>query len=217
MEYKVADMKTLPRGLQDANYDQDLNELGKMMIRKYSGTMGDIGQNKMLDIGAFADKDRIDIEGNSKYWLDMDYHVLNLEGDPHPKFIKADITNCPQIPSNSFDFIYTQDTFEHIDKPWKAASEMIRILKPGGLIYVITLFAWRYHKAPEDYFRYTPWGLMSLFDGLRHCETNWCGKMRRGPNGMGMQGDGLANDIVPEDMLGAWRENWRVYYMGKKK
>ena len=203
-----------PTELNDANFSDDLNVLGKRLLDRYGGHLDK--NNKMLAVGDFADTIRMDVEGNSNYWQ-MDYHVLNIEGELHPKFIKADITNCPEIPDNSFDFIYSQDTFEHINKPWLAAGEIARILKPRGLCYIITLFAWRYHKAPEDYFRYTPFGLMALFEGLlMHKEANWDGKNRRGPNGIGMQGDGTANDKVPEDMLGAWRENWRCYYLGQK-
>jgi SAM-dependent methyltransferase len=204
----------IPRGLQDAMNDKDLNQLGAQFIAKYAGHLG--SDHKMLDIGAFADMQIMDIDGNSRYWYDMNYKIMNMEGDVHPNIILADITNCPEVPSESFDYIYTQDTFEHISKPWLAGQEMIRLLKPGGIIYCITLFAWRYHKAPEDYFRYTPFGLCSIFDGMNHLEANWDVKNRRGPNGMGLQGDGKANDMVPVDMLGAWRENWRVYYFGQK-
>lgn len=206
-----------PNSLFDAHFEKDLNVLGRELITAYIG-IGEPGvpKPKMLDVGAFADTHRLDVLGNQNYW-DSDYYVLNLEGDEHPKFIKGDICNCPQIPDNSFDIVYSQDTFEHIDKPWLAAKEIARILKPRGVAYIVTLFAWRYHQAPEDYFRYTPFGLASLFDGmLMHLEGNFDGKNRRGLNGIGTQGDGDANDKVPEDMLGAWRENWRVYYLGQK-
>lgn len=201
-----------PTQLADASFNEDLNVLGQRLIKKYGKFS--IYSSKMLEVGAFADH-RLDILGNENFWS-LEYHAMNLEGQVHPRVIIGDITNCPQIPDNSFDFIYSLDCFEHINKPWLAAKEITRILKPGGLAYIITLFAWRYHKAPEDYFRYTPFGLISIFDGLEALEANWDGKNRRGLNGIGTQGDGTANDIVPVDMLGAWRENWRVFYLGRK-
>lgn len=206
--------RLIPKSLADANFTQDVNVIGQNLVKRYASQLDK--NSKMLEVGAFADE-RLDIPASEAYW-GMEYHVLNMEGTNHPRFIRADITNCPQIPDNSFDFIYTMDTFEHINKPWLAAKEIARILKPRGVVYLVTLFAWRYHKAPEDYFRYTPFGLMSLFDGLLvHKEANWDGKNRRGLNGIGTQGDGTASDKVPEDMLGAWRENWRVYYLGQKQ
>ena len=42
--------------------------------------------------------------------------------------IVADITHCPQIPSNSFDVVFSVDVFEHMNRPWRAASEIQRIL-----------------------------------------------------------------------------------------
>lgn len=200
-----------PTGLKDSFFDMDMNQLCKKLLPRYGNLSP---SSKMLDVGGRANGDSY-YKGEASFW-NMDYHILNIAGDEHPKFFKADITNCPEIPSNSFDFIYSSDTFEHISKPWLAAKEITRILKPGGMCYIITLFSWRYHKAPEDYFRYTPFGLISLFDELEALEANWDAKNRRGPDGIGLQGDGTANDLVPTDVMGAWRENWRVFYFGKK-
>jgi hypothetical protein len=40
---------------------------------------------------------------------------------------------------------------------------MIFVAKPGGYIYVATVFEWPYHPSPEDYFRFIPAGLRELF------------------------------------------------------
>jgi len=204
----------IPHELKDSNFEHSLPVLCKRYLQTYTNLQA---ENSMLDVGGRADGGANHYAQELSYWV-MDYKILNVVGEEHPRFIKGDITNCPQIPDNSIDFVYSSDTFEHISKPWLAAKEITRILKPGGFCFISTLFAWRYHKEPEDYFRYTPFGLISLFeDGMEALESNWDGKNRRGPTGGGMQGDGTANDIVPVDLLGAWRENWRVYYFGKKK
>jgi len=93
---------------------------------------------------------------------------------------------------------------------------MVRILKPNGFIFVTTLFSWRYHTSPIDFWRFTPHCLAYLFEGLECVEANWNISNRRGLDEDGIQGKGDANDVVPEDNMGAWRENWRVYYVGRK-
>ena len=36
-----------------------------------------------------------------------------------------------------------------------AFSELNKLLKPNGKLYISTPFLYRYHKAPKDYFRFT--------------------------------------------------------------
>ena len=44
-----------PQSLKDASHDKDLNQLGAQFIAKYAGHLGP--GNKMLDVGAFADRE----------------------------------------------------------------------------------------------------------------------------------------------------------------
>ena len=49
---------------------------------------------------------------------------------------------------NTFDYFITQDVFEHINYPEKAAKEIMRVLKPGGK-HVFTIPARYTHTASE--------------------------------------------------------------------
>lgn len=165
---------------------------------------------KMLEIGG---RDTSSFINEENFW-ELEYHNLNLENRYNcPRTIIGNITNCKEIPDNSFDFIYSMDTFEHIDRPWKASEEITRILKPNGIVFIVTLFAWRYHPDPIDYWRFSPHCLKFLFETLQCIECNWDIKNRRVP----FQGQDVDNDICPEDHFGPWLENWRVYYIGRKK
>lgn len=109
--------------------------------------------------------------------------------------------------AGTFDVVYSNNVFEHFEKPWIAAQEILKLLKPGGICVTIVPFAQRYHEDPGDYFRYTPAGIIKLFEAagpvcvldagfdIRARRYNW-------------QGSGDANDIVPVDRFGAWRETW---------
>ena len=101
-------------------------------------------------------------------------HDLNLEASDIPNTIVADITDCRDtIPDESFDIVMSSDVFEHIDRPWLAAAEIGRILKPGGLAITHTLFAWRNHPCPIDYWRYSPECLEFLFADLECLEKGY--------------------------------------------
>jgi len=106
-----------------------------------------------------------------------------------------------------FDVVYSNNVFEHLRKPWIAAENITNLLKPGGICITIVPFAQRYHEDPADYFRYTPAGIVSLFEDLGPIRVMHAGfdiRARR----YDWQGGGDANDIVPKDHFGAWRETW---------
>ena len=140
---------------------------------------------------------------------EFDYTALDLS-DTGNNVVVGDITNCPQIPDNSYDLIVSLDVFEHINAPWLAANEIKRILKPNGITYHTTLFSWRYHPCPIDYWRFTPKALEFIFEGLEHLHASFDYSERR-RNILGQN----KNRMKP-DALGGWRENVRVHYVGKK-
>ncbi len=49
----------------------------------------------------------------------------------------ADATDLSEIPDNSYDFILSSHSLEHIANPFKALKEWLRVLKKGGLILII--------------------------------------------------------------------------------
>jgi len=108
-----------------------------------------------------------------------------------------------------FDVVYSNNAFEHFSSPWVAASNLVTMLKPGGLCVMIAPFSLRYHEVPGDYFRFTHSGLTSLFEregNMRSLVSGYDIVDRR----VNWQGGGNNNDICPVDEFGAWRENWFV-------
>lgn len=74
----------------------------------------------------------------------------------------ADLTDMPQVPSNRFDAAICHQVLEHVPRPHKAAGELARILKPGGILVLSAPHLSRLHELPHDYFRYTEAGLCAL-------------------------------------------------------
>jgi len=83
----------------------------------------------------------------------------------------GDITNCPEIENDSYDFVLSINTLEHVSEPWTAAENMVRILKPNSLMLMIAPFNWRYHEHPIDYWRFSPRGLEYLFNRTGKMKT----------------------------------------------
>ena len=60
------------------------------------------------------------------------------------------------------DAILCTEVLEHLPEPQRALDEMFRVLVPGGQLLLTTRFIFPIHDAPNDYFRFTKYGLRHL-------------------------------------------------------
>lgn len=101
----------------------------------------------------------LDVGGGPGYWadafaavgarytpLDADAGELALHGrEPLPGTVMGDGQALP-FRDNAFDLVYSSNVAEHVPAPWTMGDEMIRVCRPGGLVfYSYTLW-------------YGPWG-----------------------------------------------------------
>ncbi len=78
----------------------------------------------------------------------------------------------------SFDAAVCWSVLEHVPSPQRAISELFRVLRPGGKIWVQLPFLFPYHADPNDYWRVTPSGLrvwMSAFEEIACGCDYWAG------------------------------------------
>jgi SAM-dependent methyltransferase len=67
---------------------------------------------------------------------------------------------------STFDYVWCNAVLEHVRKPWIVADEIVRVLKPGGVAVIQVPFLENVHGWPDDYYRFTPNGLRTLFEDL---------------------------------------------------
>ena len=63
---------------------------------------------------------------------------------------------------NRFDNIFSSEVFEHVFNLEHILKELNRVLKPGGNLFVTCPFAICEHEAPNDFARYTSYGIKDL-------------------------------------------------------
>lgn len=68
-----------------------------------------------------------------------------------------------------FDAVLSLNVLEHVTNPFTCASELARVLKPGGALYCCIPFLQPEHGYPEHYFNATRSGLRQLFS--KHLEV----------------------------------------------
>jgi predicted SAM-dependent methyltransferase len=104
-------------------------------------------------------------------------NVINTEVFNYPTTdIVCDGDNLP-FKDNSFDVVLSLAVLEHVKNPWIHANEMIRVLKPGGIVYADVPFLQPYHGYPHHYYNMTTAGLQNLFEKkikiIKHCVEPW--------------------------------------------
>jgi SAM-dependent methyltransferase len=90
---------------------------------------------------------------------------LHIDHAIHPRH---DAQKLLDFADNQYDIVYSHQVLEHIPKPWLAAQESVRVLKPGGIGLHTTCGFNPLHGPPafKDYYRFLPDGLGELFSDV---------------------------------------------------
>ena len=92
--------------------------------------------------------------------------VVNLEIADYPT---TDVISAGErLPflDATFDAVVSLHVLEHVRRPWIAAQEIQRVLKPGGTAICTVPFVCAEHGFPDHFFNMTRSGLPSLFEGM---------------------------------------------------
>jgi SAM-dependent methyltransferase len=76
-------------------------------------------------------------------------------------FPEYDLCDQP-LELNKFDIIIAEQVLEHVLWPFRAVSNLYKMLRPGGILVVTTPFLLRIHDEPADCSRWTEVGLKYL-------------------------------------------------------
>jgi SAM-dependent methyltransferase len=92
----------------------------------------------LLDVGGgpgyFADA--FEARGATYVALDADAGELALHGrEPGPRTVLGDGAALP-FGTATFDVTYSSNVAEHVAQPWRMADEMVRVTRPGGLVFL---------------------------------------------------------------------------------
>ncbi len=172
-----------------------------------------LGNEKSIFFPPRYAENKILFEKKFNYFgIDLDKKSENI--------ITGDVCTSDYLEKNKnfvgfFDVIYSNNVFEHLNKPWVAVENIYGMLKKGGICVIVVPFSYRYHEVPGDFYRYSHTALPFLFSLAGEVETIKTGYdlfQRREFN----QGNGEFNDVCPTDKFGPWRESWFTLTIVKK-
>jgi SAM-dependent methyltransferase len=141
--------------------------------------------------------------------------IFPKEGDG--AVILNDAINLSSIPDDYYDAVVSASVFEHINKPWLAAEEIKRVLRPGGMTMHFVPFSFPFHGSPYDFWRYTTSALESLFEGFTTISSEFYLPERRvNLIGTAHKRNEEEHPAFLQDAFGGWREASYTLYSGKK-
>jgi len=117
---------------------------------------------KILDFGCGSKPYKTLFTNATKYiGLDMEN-----EGHSHEKEEVDVYYDGKIIPFENgyFDSVFSSEVFEHVFDIDPILEEINRVLKKGGKILVSLPFAWNEHEIPNDFGRYTSFGITYLLE-----------------------------------------------------
>jgi SAM-dependent methyltransferase len=113
---------------------------------------------RVVDIGSY------DVNGSYRTLFgnpQWHYQGVDLEAGPGVDIVLKSPYRLP-FPSGSVDLVISGQAFEHVEFFWMSWMEMLRILRPGGMIFLIAPSRGPEHRYPQDCWRFYPDGYRAL-------------------------------------------------------
>jgi SAM-dependent methyltransferase len=108
--------------------------------------------------------------GNKPYqhlFKDVRYIGLEIDSENSREQKRADYFYDGKLfpfEDKSFATVICNQVLEHVFEPEHLISEMSRCLKPGGKLLLTVPFVWDEHETPQDFARYSSFGLKYLIE-----------------------------------------------------
>jgi SAM-dependent methyltransferase len=131
-------------------------ELMKYFVHKYLNTETKL---EILDIGSY------DVNGSYKDLFqqpDWKYWGLDMIEGPNVDIVSKSAYEFGL--EKQFDVVISGNCLEHVEAPWNWIKEVEKVIKPGGLLCIVTPFSIGEHRYPVDCWRILPDGYKYLLE-----------------------------------------------------
>ena len=148
----------------------NISASGIFFRRKFSKILETYSEGRLIDLGA----GNLLYKSFLKQYCEI-YESLDIRENPDLDYVQ-DIQDT-DLDSNVFDTVFCRNVLEHVENPRRAMSEISRILKDGGVAIVSVPHLAYLHNEPEDYYRFTKYGLEEIASDteLKTIETHTAG------------------------------------------
>lgn len=113
----------------------------------------------VLDVGSY------NVNGTYRpLFREPNYHYVGADVDagPNVDLVLRSPYRWDEVATDSFDVVISGQSLEHIEFFWKTLEEMVRVLKPGGLLCLVVPNQCDEHRYPVDCYRFYTDGMAAL-------------------------------------------------------
>ena len=121
-----------------------------LTVKRFLKRFPQDGTKKLLNVGS----------GPTRFHAD----VVNVDLFP---FVHVDVlADAARLPfaDGTFDVVCSEQVIEHVPDGKAMAQELLRVTKPGGLVYLAAPFMYPLHPSPKDYTRWTVDGYLAVLE-----------------------------------------------------
>jgi SAM-dependent methyltransferase len=124
---------------------------------------------KCLDHGCGAGKLRSFLESLGYTYIGVDNEIgvtAEQGGGDRFKGGATHLCDLHKLPfaDNTFQFAVSYSVFEHLQNPFLAAAELLRVMEPGGICFVAISAVIPFHM--DSFYHHTHYGVLSTFQGV---------------------------------------------------
>lgn len=128
------------------------------LVRKHL-TRADWQEASVLDVGSYNVNGTLRGVVEKRGWT---YTGLDIVPGDNVDIVAEHPYEYP-FPDGFFDAVVSCSTMEHVAAIWLWVPELVRILRPGGLLVIVAPNRWKIDHSPPDYWRILPSGMEYLF------------------------------------------------------
>lgn len=129
------------------------------LLRDLKSAISEYANGNVLDVGCGNKPYLVFFENKISSYTGCDVVQSDLEKvDVICEATKLDFSN------EKFDTVFSTQVIEHVQDPFLMLREIHRVLKADGNLIVSAPFSWELHEEPYDFFRYSKYGLKSMFE-----------------------------------------------------
>jgi SAM-dependent methyltransferase len=113
---------------------------------------------RVLDAGAGECRHR-SVFARARYYGTDNGAGDELAWDYSQLSFRSDLAALP-VRTGSMDAVVSVNVLEHVPEPGCVLQECRRVLRGQGMLYLVAPQSWGMHQAPQDYYRFTRYGLL---------------------------------------------------------
>jgi SAM-dependent methyltransferase len=163
-------MRSLQRTLWDLMFGS--RRWVRRCIQRFAAT---VHSSKILELGS----GRQDL-GRDSYSMRSLFDASNefVQSDVVPGYGHAIVDATTMEFENEFDVILCTSVLEHVYDHRTALERIHRALKPGGRAVISVPFLFPYHDEPQDFWRFTEYGVRRLLEDFSAVDVKHRGHKR---------------------------------------